>query len=297
MSNLQGVKMKEIVVKSYGKINLALDVLYKRSDNYHEIRSIMQSIDLHDRLIFKEMEKGITIETNNPDVPIDKSNIVYRAWEGLRPFAKGKTGIHIEIQKNIPVAAGLAGGSSNGAMTLKVLNKLWELNLKEEKLMDIGSKIGADIPFCIMGGTALAEGIGERLTPIKPFVDKWVLICNPGIKISTPYAYSLIDTNKKNYDLEDLIYSIERDDIRGVCRNLKNKMEEPIIKEYPIIQNIKDIMRDSGSLGSLMSGSGPTVFGIFDDKEKIEFAYKKLKNLTKHVYITKTIEYINPNFW
>jgi 4-diphosphocytidyl-2-C-methyl-D-erythritol kinase len=281
--------MKEIVVKSYGKINLALDILYKRSDNYHEIRSIMQSIDFFDRLIFKEQEKGITIETNNPDVPTDKENIVYRAWESLKPYSKTSTGIHIKIEKNIPVASGLAGGSSNGAVTLRVLNKMWNLNLSEEKLMEIGGEIGADIPFCLMGGTALAEGIGEKLTPLKPFVDKLILLCNPDIKISTPYAYSLIDTNKEKYDLRDLIYSLEQDDIYGVSQNLKNKMEEPIIKKYPIIKNIQDIMKSSGSLGTLMSGSGSTVFGIFDDKEKLEFAYKRLLKLTKQVYITKTI--------
>lgn len=281
--------MKEIIVKSYGKINLSLDILYKRPDNYHEIRSVMQTIDLFDRLSFKEQEKGITIETDNPDLPIDNENIVYRAWESLVPFLSEDRGIHISIEKNIPIAAGLAGGSSNGAVTLQVLNSLWELNLSEEELRDIGAKIGADIPFCLMGGTALAEGIGDKLTPMKAFVDKWVLLCNPGIKISTSYAYSLIDTTRPDFDLKDLISSIEKNDIYGVSNNLKNKMEEPIIKVYPIIQEIKDIMNDSGSLGSLMSGSGPTVFGIFDDQEKLEDAYGKLLKLTQQVYITRTI--------
>lgn len=281
--------MKEIILKSYGKINLALDILYKRSDNYHEIKSVMQRIDIFDRLIFKEQKEGITIETNNSDVPVDNKNIVYKAYEALKPLSQCKKGIHINIEKNIPVAAGLAGGSSNGAITLKVLNDLWDLNLSQEKLMEIGASIGADIPFCIMGGTALAEGIGEKLTPLIPFVDKWVLLCNPGIKISTSYAYSLIDTSKEKYNLKELIQAIEKNDIYGVSKKLKNKMEEPIINKYPIIQDIKDIMNQAGSLGSLMSGSGPTVFGIFDDKERLEFAYERLLKLTRQVYITKTI--------
>jgi 4-diphosphocytidyl-2-C-methyl-D-erythritol kinase len=281
--------MKEIIIKSYGKINLALDILYKRSDNYHEIKSVMQRIDIFDRLIFKEQEEGITIEVDNPDVPVDEQNIVYKVYKALKPLSQYKKGIYINIEKNIPVAAGLAGGSSNGAITLKVLNDLWDLNLSQEKLMEIGAKIGADIPFCLMGGTALAEGIGEKLTPLTPIVDKWILLCNPGIKVSTSYAYSLIDTSKESYNLDALINSIEKDDINGISKNLRNKMEEPIIREYPIIQEIKDIMDDCGSLGSLMSGSGPTVFGIFDNKEKLEFAYKRLLKLTKQVYITKTI--------
>jgi 4-diphosphocytidyl-2-C-methyl-D-erythritol kinase len=281
--------MKEIIIKSYGKINLALDILYKRSDNYHEIKSVMQRIDIFDRLIFKEQEEGITIEVDNPDVPVDEQNIVYKVYKALKPLSQYKKGIYINIEKNIPVAAGLAGGSSNGAITLKVLNDLWDLNLSQEKLMEIGAKIGADIPFCLMGGTALAEGIGEKLTPLTPIVDKWILLCNPGIKVSTSYAYSLIDTSKESYNLDALINSIEKDDINGISKNLRNKMEEPIIREYPIIQEIKDIMDDCGSLGSLMSGSGPTVFGIFDNKEELEFAYKRLLKLTRQVYITKTI--------
>lgn len=281
--------MSEIIVKSYGKINLALDILYKRQDDYHEIRSIMQSIDLFDRMIFRDQDHGITIETNNPDVPIDEENIVYKAWKILSSLTKEDKGIYIKIEKNIPIAAGLAGGSSNGATTLRFLNKHWQLNLSQAKLSHIGAKIGADIPFCLMGGTALAEGIGDKLTPLKPFVDKWVLLCNPGIKISTSYAYSLIDTASEDFDLKDLMSSIENHDIYGVSNNLRNKMEEPIIQQYPIIQEIKDIMNESGSLASLMSGSGPTVFGIFDDEEKIKYTYERLLKLTDQVYITKTI--------
>lgn len=282
--------MNEIVVKSYGKINLSLDILYKRRDNYHEIKSVMQTIDLFDRLVFREMDQGIEILSNDPDLPIDDENIVYKAWQALRPFLKEERGIHISIEKNIPIAAGLAGGSSNGASTLKVLNKLWNLGLSQAKLREIGGKIGADIPFCLMGGTVLAEGIGDRLTPLKPFINKSILLCNPGIKISTAHAYGLIDTNNRpEFDLKELLYSIERDDAYGVARNLMNKMEDPIIGEYPIIQEIKDIMDTSGALASLMSGSGPTVFGIFDDQDKLKLAYDKLSKITSQVYITKTI--------
>lgn len=280
--------MKEIVAKSYGKINLSLDVLYKRDDNYHEIKSVMQSIDLYDKLIFREQKSGITIESNNPEVPLGRENLVYKAWEALTPLLKQEKGIYIYIEKNIPIAAGLAGGSSNSATTLQILNEIWELSLCEAKLREIGSKIGADIPFCLMGGTALAEGIGEKLTPLKSFKDKDILICNPGIKVSTPYAYSLVDTQLEDYNLKDLLISIRLDDIYGVGKGLKNKMEKPIIDKYPVIQQIKDIMNNSGSLGSLMSGSGPTVFGIYDDAGKMKTAYNELLKLTDQVYMTKT---------
>lgn len=281
--------MKEIVAKSYGKINLSLDILYKRDDNYHEIKSVMQSIDLHDRLIFREQESGITIDSNNPDVPLDSQNLVYKAWQALKPFSEEEKGINIYIEKNIPIAAGLAGGSSNSAITLQVLNKLWKLNLSQGELREIGSKIGADIPFCIMEGTALAEGIGDKLTPLKPFVDKDILICNPGIQVPTSYAYSLVDTEEERFDLRDMLSAIERDDIAEVGKALKNKMEKPIIDKYPIIQRIKDIMDSSGSLGSLMTGSGPTVFGIFGDRKNMETAYNELLKLTDQVYMTRTI--------
>lgn len=281
--------MEELIIESYGKINLALDILYKREDGYHEISSIMQSISLKDKLIFTEIEDGIIVESNNPEVPIDSTNLVYRAWETLRNLTGIKRGIHIKIEKNIPIAAGLAGGSSNGAATLKALNQMWNLNLSDIELMKIGEKLGADVPFCIVGGTALAQGIGEKLEKIKSFSKRDILICNPGIKVSTEYAYSKVNPNGERLDIDGLLKCIELGDTICVGKKMANKMEEPIIKEYPIIQYIKDIMLKNGALGSIMSGSGPTVFGLFSKKEDIINAEKQLLTVTNRVYRCETL--------
>lgn len=280
--------MEELIIESYGKVNLALDILYKRDDGYHEINSIMQRINLKDRLTFKDMESGIIIESNNPEVPLDNTNLVYKAWESLKRLTGIDRGIHISIEKHIPIAAGLAGGSSNGAATLQALNQMWNLNLSDGELMTIGKDLGADIPFCIMGGTALAQGIGEKLTRLDSFANKHILLCNPGIKISTKEAYEKINPNGSRINIDFLAECIRRDDLNCVSKNLSNKMEEAIIEEYPIIQRIKDIMIDHGALGSLMSGSGPTVFGIYDDKEKMKDAKIELLNITEKVYMCET---------
>lgn len=281
--------MADLVMESYGKVNLALDILYKRDDGYHEINTIMQNINLKDRLIFNEIDEGIIIESPNPQVPTDSNNLVYKVWEKLKNFTGIDKGIHIKIEKEIPIAAGLAGGSSNAAATLKALNQLWDLKLSSKELMEIGRELGADIPFCIMGGTALAQGIGEKLIQLKSFANKYILLCNPGIGISTAQAYSKINPNSHRLDIDGLANCIEEDDVHCVASKLSNKMEEAIIKDYPIIQNIKDMMIENGALGSLMSGSGPTVFGLFDDKDKMVFTEKKLLKKTDYVYLCETI--------
>ncbi|MBC8590219.1 4-(cytidine 5'-diphospho)-2-C-methyl-D-erythritol kinase [Wansuia hejianensis] len=281
--------MGELIIESYGKINLTLDILHKRKDGYHEINSVMQRIDLKDTLAFKEIDKGIIIESNNPQVPKDSTNLVYKAWEKLKQISGIDRGIHVKIDKRIPVAAGLAGGSSNGAATLQAINQLWNLKLSDIELMKIGKDLGADIPFCIMGGTALAQGIGEKLIKLKPFTGKHILLCNPGIEISTAYAYSKVQLGEERLDVDKLISCIEREDLHCVAENLGNKMETPIIQEYPIIDKIKSTMIESGALGALMSGSGPTVFGIYDDEEKLLFTKDKLKDISKIIIPCKTI--------
>lgn len=281
--------MYELTLKAYAKVNLALDVLYKREDGYHEINSIMQQISLCDELTFTDNKEDIIIQCNSSDLPLDSSNLVYKAWEKMKEISGLNRGIKINIQKNIPIAAGLAGGSSNGAATLKALNTLWDLGYSDEKLMEIGRTFGADIPFCIFGGTAQAEGIGDRLTRLKPFKDKYILIANPGIGISTAYAYSKIDLSSQRYDIEALINAMEREDLIGVAANLNNRMESAILKEYPVIQDIKTAMIKNGALGSLMSGSGSTVFGLFDDEDRMEYANKKLTETFDRVYSCKTI--------
>lgn len=281
--------MEELIIESYGKVNLALDILYKRDDGYHEISSIMQRINLKDKLIFKDRKEGIIIESNDQRVPRDFTNLVHKAWKTLREITGINRGIHIYIEKNIPIAAGLAGGSSNGAATLQALNTLWDLRLSDRELMDIGVGLGADIPFCIMGGTALAQGIGERLKGISPFSNRHILLCNPDIEISTKYAYSKVDPNGKRLNIEKIIKCIESGDTRCVAENMGNKMEIPIIEEYPIIQDIKDTMIKNGALGAIMSGSGPTVFGIFQCEDDIIKAERELSKQFKRVYICKTL--------
>jgi 4-diphosphocytidyl-2-C-methyl-D-erythritol kinase len=281
--------MRELTIESYGKINLALDVLYKRPDNYHEIKSVMQQISLKDKLIFTEINDGIVIESDNKELPLDSSNLIYKAWEKMKSISGINRGIKVKIEKNIPIAAGLAGGSSNGAATLKALNRLWDLNYTKEELMKIGLSLGADVPFCILGGTAKAEGIGEILTPIESFKDKYILLGNPGVGISSAYAYGKISVNPNRYDIDGLIKCMGNDDLSCVAKKMKNKMEDAIIKEHPIIQEIKKIMIENGALNAIMSGSGPTVFGLFHDLGKMNKAFDALLKRIDKVYKCTTI--------
>ena len=271
--------MKEITLKSYGKINLGLDVLYKRQDGYHEINTIMQQIDLCDTLIIKENKEGLVLKSNSKDLPLDSTNLIYIAWKKIQEKTGINKGIEVILDKKIPIAAGLAGGSSNAAAILKGLNELWDLGFDEKDLREIGVEIGADVPFCIMGGTALAKGIGEELTRLKPFKDKDLLLVNPGIQISTAEVYKSLNLKeKRRVNMEEIIQSIEKDDLNSLTKSIVNVMEEVVIRKNPIISEIKKDLIDHGALGSLMSGSGPTVFGLFDDKEKLNFCKEKLKN-------------------
>ena len=218
--------MEELTMESYGKINLFLDVLYKREDGYHELNTVMQQISLKDKLTFREIESGIKLESFGLKIPLDSTNLVYKAWEYLKDLSGVEKGIHIIIEKNIPVAAGLAGGSSNAAATLKALNQLWNLNLSLEELMKIGGKIGADIPFCLLGGTALAQGIGDVLTPLKSFNDIHILLGNPGIGVSSEYAYSKINLEEKDHlDISKLIEYMSSDQ-KYLIQNPINLLQE-----------------------------------------------------------------------
>lgn len=283
--------MDEIVLDSYAKINLALDILYKRDDGYHELNTIMQQIDLKDRIIIRNRNKGIHIQCDNKDVPLDENNLVYKAWEKIKEKTGINRGIQITIEKKIPVAAGLAGGSSNGGAVLKGLNLLWDLNLSDEELMEIGKKIGADVPFCIMGGTAWARGIGERLTRLNSFSGKMVLLANMGIPVSTEWVYKNMDLKSinKRVDIESLIRYMEEDDLLSLAKNMENVMEAVVIEKYPQIERIKEDMIKFGALGSLMSGSGPTVFGLFDDEEKLHRCKRELEKKIPNVLVAKTI--------
>lgn len=272
-----------ISIDAHAKINLSLDVLGKRDDGYHTLQMIMQAIQLHDTISIHEIPDGVEIMCEAPYVPNNSSNIAYKAAQAIIEKYKIKTGVRLEISKRIPVAAGLAGGSTDAAAVLKGMNELFGLGIDNNELMAIGKTIGADVPYCIMGGTALAEGIGEKLTPLSGLGNIPVLLVKPRIGVSTAWVY-------KNLNLENmgerpntplLISAIGEGDTRTLAANMKNVLESVTQQKYPVIEAIKKELVKLGALGSMMSGSGPTVFGIFEDADKAEYAFNKIKD-TKH---------------
>lgn len=278
-------------LRAFAKINLGLDVIRRREDGYHEVRMIMQTIQMYDQL---EMEKkttpGIDLTTNLSYIPVNENNLVYKAAKLLMDQYHIKKGVSIDLNKFIPVAAGMAGGSSDAAATLVGMNKLFHLGLSKENLMGIGVKIGADVPYCIMRGTALSEGIGEKLTPLSPMPPCYILIGKPGISVSTKFVYTNLKLNEhtKHPDIDGMLQALKRQDLRGITDRMENVLESVTVPAYPVIEEIKNHMKEHGALNALMSGSGPTVFGIFDDKKKAEFACEKLKEsgLTRQTFLT-----------
>lgn len=278
-------------LRAFAKINLGLDVIRRREDGYHEVRMIMQTIQMYDQL---EMEKkttpGIDLTTNLSYIPVNENNLVYKAAKLLMDQYHIKEGVSIDLNKFIPVAAGMAGGSSDAAATLVGMNKLFHLRLSREDLMEIGVKIGADVPYCIMRGTALSEGIGEKLTPLSPMPPCYILIGKPGISVSTKFVYTNLKLNEhtKHPDIDGMLQALKQQDLRGITDRMENVLESVTVPAYPVIEEIKNHMKEHGALNALMSGSGPTVFGIFDDKKKAEFACEKLKEsgLTRQTFLT-----------
>lgn len=286
--------LESITIPAHAKINLSLDVLGRKPNGYHELSMIMQEIDLKDIVTITQIHdnnKHIEITCKQSQVPTDESNIVYNTYKLISEKFNIKQSIKVHIEKNIPISAGLAGGSTDAAAVLKALNKLWELGLSQEELMDLGVEIGADVPFCIMGGTALSEGIGEKLTPLKPFKDKLILLANPGIGVSTADVYKGLDLeNLKNRpDIGKIRSFIEEDQTKNLARDMKNVLESVTCKLHPQIDEIKTTMLDCGALGSLMSGSGATVFGIFEKQEDLKLCQEKLEENFETVIATKTI--------
>lgn len=279
-------------LKALAKINLALDVLRKREDGYHEVRMLMQTIQMYDTLdIEKKAEPGITLETNLPYIPNDEGNLVYRAAKLLMDEFHVEEGISMKLEKTIPVAAGMAGGSSDAAAAFIGVNKLFNLGLSKGELMERAVKIGADVPYCIMRGTALAEGIGEKLTKIKSVPHCYVLIGKPGIGVSTKEAYGNLNPAgiTEHPDIDGMMKDIENGNLYQMVEKMENVFEPGIIKNHPEIQEIKDLMEANGALKAMMSGSGPTVFGIFDDKAKMHTAADALKKskLARTVFATE----------
>ena len=279
-------------LRALAKVNLGLDILRKREDGYHEVRMIMQTIQMYDVLNMKKVKKpGISLSVNYPYIPSDERNLVYKAAKLLMDEFQVKEGVDICLEKFIPVAAGMAGGSSDAASAMVGINQLFKLGLSERELMDRAVNIGADVPYCIMRGTALAEGIGEKLTRIAQIPDCFVLIGKPGISVSTKMAYESLQLDKisSHPDIDGMIRDIENGDLLTMTEKMGNVFEPGIIEKYPVIGEIKDLMEDNGALKAMMSGSGPTVFGIFDDREKMEAAAAVLREsgLAKTVFATE----------
>ena len=288
--------IKHLSLKAYGKINLGLDVLRRREDGYHDVRMIMQTVGIFDRvdLIWKE-EPGIQVETNLYYLPTNENNLVYKAAKLLMDEFQVQEGLLIRLRKFIPVAAGMAGGSSDAAAVLFGVNKMFRLGLTTEELMQRGVKIGADVPYCILRGTALSEGIGEVLTSLPPVPQCQVLVAKPGINVSTKFVYENLHANdlrpEQHPDIDGMIRAIKAQNLQGIADKLGNVLETVTVKEYPVIQEIKDKMVEFGAIGSLMSGSGPTVFGLFTNPKAAQQAYEELRygessGLAKQVYLT-----------
>lgn len=281
----------EIKVKAFAKINLMLDIVATRTDGYHDLFMIMQSIGIYDTItVTQTKSKKITITCNIDDIPLDEHNIAYKAADAFFKAVKIKNkGINIDIVKRIPHAAGLAGGSADGAGVLVALNKLCGTGLTDDELCEIGVKIGADVPFCIKGGTLLAQGIGDVLNKVKPLRKCYILIAKPDCGVNTGYAYKQFDACGKVHtpDKFGMLCAMQGRDLAEISSRMENVFEQFIAVDNKV--EIKNIMRENGSLGVCMSGSGPTVFGIFDDKEKAMQASLQLKNLAKDIAVTTPV--------
>ncbi len=279
-----------LALKALAKINLGLDVLGRRDNGYHDVRMVMQTIYLYDNVTLTRTEEpGIQVETNLSYLPIDENNIAYKAAKILIDEFDIRQGVHIKLEKRIPVAAGMAGGSSNAAAVLVGMNRMFNLGLSQSELMERGVVLGADVPYCVMRGTALAEGIGEKLSSLPPMPKCYILVAKPAISVSTKWVYETLDAKEimEHPDIDGLLQGLEEQDLSKIASSMGNVLESVTIERYPIIETIKDAMKEAGALNAMMSGSGPTVFGIFDNRKVAQRAWQKLRNMdcAKQVYL------------
>lgn len=285
--------MDRMQLKALAKINLGLDVLRRRDDGYHEVRMVMQTVHIFDQLLLeKRREDGIFVLTNLYYLPENENNLAYKAAKLLREEFHLTEGISIQLKKYIPVAAGMAGGSSDAAAVLFGMNRMYDLGLSMDELMERGVKIGADVPYCIMRGTALAEGIGEVLSPLPPMPPCTILVAKPGIGVSTRFVFENLKVNELDFhpDIDGMVDALRKGDLKVLAGHMDqgNVLETVTIPAYPVIQKLKDAMVSCGALAALMSGSGPTVFGIFESRQVAKRAYGILKRgrLAKQLYLT-----------
>lgn len=285
--------MNSIRLKARAKINLGLDVLGVREDGYHEVRMVMQTVGLYDRLIINRIpQDDIIIKSNLNFLPVNENNLIYKAAKLLKEECGYTGGVEIDLNKFIPVAAGMAGGSTDAASTIFGINRLFNLGLTQADMMELGLRLGADVPYCIMRGTALAEGIGEKLTRLEPMPHCWLLVAKPPVNVSTKLVYDSLDMSEVNNhpDIDGIIDAIKSQDVGLIASRMGNVLEQVTIPLYPIIDTIKQDMLNNGAINAMMSGSGPTVFGIFPDEETALRcqAYLKEKKDARQVYITET---------
>lgn len=279
-----------LTLKALAKINLGLDVLGRRDNGYHDVRMVMQTIYLYDNVTLTRTEEpGIQVETNLSYLPIDENNIAYKAAKLLIDEFEIREGVHIKLEKRIPVAAGMAGGSSNAAAVLVGMNRMFDLGLNQSQLMERGVALGADVPYCVMRGTALAEGIGEELSALPPMPKCYILVAKPAISVSTKWVYETLDAKEivEHPDIDGLLQGLREQALSKIAASMGNVLESVTIEKYPIIKDIKVAMKEAGALNAMMSGSGPTVFGIFDNRKVAEEAWYKLRNMdcAKQVYL------------
>ncbi|QWU18141.1 4-diphosphocytidyl-2-C-methyl-D-erythritol kinase [Paenibacillus sophorae] len=278
--------------KAPAKINLMLDVLHKRPDGFHEVEMIMTMVDLADRLEMSELRRDtIIISSQAGYIPLDEKNLAFQAAKLLKERYGVKQGVHIHLDKKIPVAAGLAGGSSDAAAALRGLNRLWQLGLSSEELQELGAELGSDVPFCVTGGTALATGRGEKLTPIASMPQCWVVLAKPPINVSTAEVYGKLRADRiaVHPSARLMQEAVEAGDFQAVCGRLGNVLEEVTLKLHPEVQQLKEAMIRLGADGVLMSGSGPTVFGLVSKQSKVARIYNGLRGFCKEVYAVRSL--------
>lgn len=281
----------KLFVKAPAKINLSLDVLYKREDGFHELEMVMTTVDLADRVGLELIKDNrIIIQSQTRFVPDDERNLAYKAAKLLKDKFNINTGVSISIEKHIPVAAGLAGGSSDAAAVLRGMNKLWNLGLSIDELAKIGAEIGSDVSFCVYGGTALAKGRGEIITPLPPPPNCWVVLSKPSIGVSTGEVYEHLDVNKVNHpSIQSMVRAIHNADYESMCKNLGNVLESVTLTRYPEVKNLKEDMKRFGADAVLMSGSGPTVFGLVQHDSRMQRLYNGLRGYCNQVYAVRIL--------
>ncbi len=282
--------MEKLTLRAMAKVNLGLDVVRRMENGYHEVRMIMQSINLYDELTFEKSENGIQLVIDKKELPADESNLIYKSARLIEEHYPLPCGVRITLKKNIPMAAGMAGGSTDAAATFHGLNRLFSLGMDMEEMKQLGVKIGADVPFCMVGGTMLSEGIGEVLTPLPKVPEAYLVIAKPDISVSTKYVYENLHVDRITHhpDMGAVEMAIRSGDLSAMCAHMENILENVTETKYPVIAQIKEKLMKNGAVTALMSGSGPTVFGIFEEKEIAEKACEAMRadGIAKDLLVT-----------